>query len=325
MSGHDVEIVPYRSYGTSRFLFLRGRVMAARGLAGAPDQTSWRNLTDSWRRFETDEIPGARVSALWRDSSAILTCDAEGYFAASVEIGATNVSGWQDVALQLVDPPLPDIAATAHVLVPAATATFGVISDLDDTVVESNVGNRFELLRTIALGNASTRIPVEGVAQFYAALRDGPSGADDNPIFYVSGGPWNLYDVYHDFLALQKIPAGPILLADFGLNTDLFIHPPHQVHKKEKIDHILATYPALPLVLIGDSGEEDPEIYLDIVRAHPGRVKLVMIRAVGALTQARMDRIGEDVRAANAELVILRTAADAVREAASHGLIPLSS
>ena len=100
-------------------------------------------------------------------------------------------------------------------LVPAPQAQFGVISDIDDTVVHSNVTSKLRMILTVALSNARTRKPFKGVAAFYRALHAGV-----NPVFYVSKSPWNLYAPLVEYLEVQGLPLGPLLLRDFGFRTE---------------------------------------------------------------------------------------------------------
>src|SRR5690606_25328263 len=150
------------------------------------------------------------------------------------------------------------VVATGRALVPPATARFGVISDIDDTVLWTNARNRLRMIAMLMRTNAHTRKPFKGVSAFYRALRDGASGDEGNPIFYVSSSPWNLYVPLVDFLDAQGVPHGPLLLKDYGDHT-LFAANEHGTHKSAAIERIFATYPRLSFVLIGDSGEQDPE------------------------------------------------------------------
>lgn len=320
-----VRIIPYRSYGTTSRLFLRARVLADPPLTPVTgNESRWRNLAHALQRLESDEIAGAVVRANVAGKATELRTDDEGYIVGEFPIDvAPPDSGWFDVPLTLEEPKLsPQVMANAAVLIPPGDAEYGVISDLDDTVIQSNVTSKLSMLRTVLFGNARSRTPFEGVAHFYRALRAGSSGEKRNPIFYVSGGPWNFYDVYEEFLAVQEVPPGPILLADFGIAAELFIHPEHQLHKKEKITHIVETYPELSFVLIGDSGEQDPEIYLDVVRQHPGRVKVIYIRDVTAGSRAAaLKELGEQAGAAGADLVVVTGTAEAMADAVKRGLI----
>jgi phosphatidate phosphatase APP1 len=122
-----------------------------------------------------------------------------GYF--RVEMTVKAEPGWNEVELELLRK--PEIRATARVLVPAREARSGIISDIADTVVYSNVLSKWRMILTLAFSNARTRKPFKGVAAFYRALHRGV-----NPVFYVSKSPWNLYAPLVEFLGLQGLPLG---------------------------------------------------------------------------------------------------------------------
>jgi phosphatidate phosphatase APP1 len=229
--------------------------------------------------------------------------------------------GWHTVSLELADPPndVP-VTATAHILAPAPTATFGVVSDMDDTVLQSEVTSFLRAARMVLLENALTRLPFPGVAAFYRALERGATGAEANPIFYVSSSPWNLYDVIDGFLEAQRIPAGPLLLRDWDFGR---LSERHGRHKGLVIREIFDAYPELPFLLVGDSGQEDPEIYAELVRERPGRVKAVYIRNVTPHAErlARIEALAREIAAAGSTLVLADDTLAVARHAAMHGWI----
>ena len=96
---------------------------------------------------------------------------------------------------------------------PSQGARFGVISDIDDTVVTSNVTSKLRMILTVALTNARTRKPFKGVAAFYRALHAGV-----NPVFYVSKSPWNLYAPIVEYLEVQGLPRGTVDAARLRLS-----------------------------------------------------------------------------------------------------------
>jgi phosphatidate phosphatase APP1 len=171
----------------------------------------------------------------------------------------------------------------------------------------------------VLLENARTRLPFAGVAAFYRALANGQGGAK-NPIFYVSSSPWNLYDVIAGFLEAERIPAGPLLLRDWDLGPSMFRNAGH---KARLIGEILETFPGLPFILIGDSGQEDPEIYADVVAANPNRVLAVYIRSVEPrLERAEaIGRLTERVAAAGSTLVLADDTLTVASHASAHGWI----
>jgi phosphatidate phosphatase APP1 len=320
-------IVPYMSYGTTGQLTVRGRVLKDEGFV-SPDQghSGWRNLVELYKRLGSDEVPGARLCARIEGAEHEIVADDAGYFHAEFRLRQRLAGvGWHTVALRLLEPaPAAGQAAQAEarVLVPPATARFGVISDIDDTILWSNVTNKLRMLKMLAVSNAHTRKPFKGVAAFYRALHEGAAGAEGNPLFYVSSSPWHLYTPLVDFFQSQGIPPGPLLLKELGVRS-LFGAGRHQEHKLGNIEQILGTYPQLPFVLIGDSGQEDPEIYKEVVLRHPGRIRTIYIRNVDpdpARIEA-IDRLIAQVRASGAQLVLAPDSEYAAAHAAGEGLI----
>ena len=322
-----IQLVGYRSYGTAERVLVLGRVLQNEGIhAPIAMQSRWRNLVASLRRIESDPLPFARVRArLAGDESrraAELVADDEGFLRHWMVTDAPlPAPGWHSLSLTLADPPNGiDVSATARVITPAPTATFGVVSDMDDTVLQSEVTSFLRAARTVLLENALTRLPFPGVAAFYRALDKGGTGAEANPIFYVSSSPWNLYDVIDGFLEAQRIPTGPLLLRDWDLGR---LTERHARHKHTVIREILETYPALPFLLIGDSGQEDPEIYTELVRAYPGRIRAVYIRNVTPQAErtTRIQTLAREVAASGSTLVLADDTLAAARHAAMHGWI----
>ena len=317
------EILPYRGHGTTRELFLKGRVLEEAGITGAGrDDAMWKNVVNTARRFASDEVAGARLRASFRGLQVETTTDVEGFFEVHFRLPEPldGVAQWYQVEMDLLSPPSPGggrVRSTGEVLVPHG-ARFGVISDLDDTVVRSSATNVLKMAWIVLRNNAHTRLPFEGVAAFYRALQVGPDGESFNPIYYVSSSPWNIYDVLEDFLDVHGVPAGPLFLKDWSLS----VLNEHRALKLEVIRAILCTYQELPFVLIGDSGEEDPEIYLQTVREHPGRVRAIYIRDVtSADRDAEVRTIADEARGLGTQMIPVPDTATAAEHAASVGLI----
>jgi phosphatidate phosphatase APP1 len=202
-------------------------------------------------------------------------------------------------------------------------AKLGVISDLDDTVVQTGATDARSLFRSVFLANARTRLPFPGVATLYRALQDGADGDQNNPVFYVSSSPWNLYDVLSELLALREMPEGPIMLRDWGLSERELLPTSHGAHKMEAIRDIVELYPTLPFVLIGDSGQEDPEIYREVVSRYPSRILAIYIRSVTP-DSARAERIralGREVSEARSELLLAEDSSEVAAHALDRGWI----
>jgi phosphatidate phosphatase APP1 len=316
-----VELHAFRGYGTPSRLLLRGRVLRSSGLVRARlGDSMLDNLRNTFHRFESDEVPGALVVARAGGAEVEIRADEEGFFDVTLDLPAPldDPRVWEPVDLELLEPPAPGgvTHATGHVLVPRE-AQYAVVSDLDDTVLHSNATSLWQMAKLTLLHNAHTRLPFEGVAGFYQALQRGRDGEAYNPVFYVSNSPWNLYDLLEDFLDLHGIPRGPMFLRDWSLRT----LRAGERHKLAAIQALLATYPDLKVVLIGDSGERDPEIYRQVVVRHPGRVLAVYVRDVDPERHAAVTAIAAELAGHDVDLVLSPDTEVARRHALDRGLI----
>ena len=311
-------IAAYRGYGGGGRVLVLGRVLQNEGLVEAdPSHSRLRNFLAMLKRLESDPLPHAAVQARWPGGTRALVADDEGFIREWLEIDTGQRTGWASLTLELE---AAGGSTEAMYLVPAPTAAYGIISDMDDTVLQSHVTDFIRAAGMVLLENARTRLPFPGVAAFYRALEQGGSGHAANPIFYVSSSPWNLYDVIAEFLDAQRIPTGPLLLRDWDLGPSLLRNAGY---KTSVIREILATYPSLPFILIGDSAQEDPEIYADIVAEHPERILAVYIRNVRQQAEhsPAMRMLAERIAGAGSTLVLADDTLAAARHAAAHGWI----
>lgn len=325
-----IEIAAYRGYGSRQRVYLHGRVLARPGYSKpTPTDPIWRNVLNIYRRADSDAVPFAKVQLSLGNSRRSVDADDEGFFGDWLELPAGSVDGdgWIEAKLELLTPlPSADakpVSADASVLIPPGSARFGVISDIDDTVIQSRVSNFIQAVRTVMLGNALTRLPFEGVAEFYSALHAGMSGSENNPLFYVSSSPWNIYDIVEDFLTAQGIPHGPLLLRDWDFGPGALRSRRHHFHKGDAIREILASYPALPFILIGDSSQQDPEIYHRVVHDFPERIIGVYIRDVVRTPgrTAAISALANEVDAAGSTLLLVQDTFAAATHAAGRGWI----
>jgi phosphatidate phosphatase APP1 len=273
-----VQVAAYRSFGTAQGALVRGRVLEASVLERSlPRDSSWRNFRRMLRRFSSNEVPDVSVRAQLGLNSAEGLTDDEGYFDVTLQAPELEGAGeWKTAEVQVVAAPvrgLQPARATAEILVPSQDAELGIISDIDDTVLQTHVTQTLKMLWVTLVGSPYTRMPFEGTSELYRALVAGASGRANNPVFYVSKSPWNLYDFLVDFMDHHELPRGPLLLRDIGLHE-----APPLDHKSAAVESLLQTYPGLPFILIGDSGERDPDIYLETARRHPQRVRAIYIR-----------------------------------------------
>ena len=160
------------------------------------------------------------------------------------------------------------------------TDGLSVISDIDDTVKVSNVGDHKGLLeQTFLLEFAAA----PGMAALYREW-----STDDTGFHFVSSSPWQLYDPLREFLDRDGFPWAsfslkPVRFRDETL-VDLF--KKGTATKPAAIEKILDRYPDREFVLVGDSGEQDPEVYAYLLRNRPDQIRKIYIRNV---TQENLD------------------------------------
>jgi phosphatidate phosphatase APP1 len=276
-------LAAYAGYCDAHGARLSGRVLANRPWGGPlEDDRWWQNLLNTWRRWESDEIPFADVTIRHQEQEVTVKGDEEGYYSANFQIQRGEHAGlvWSAAEARVAADDREPITASHDIMIPPERAAFGVISDLDDTVIHTGITSILLAAKLTFLENARTRKPLEGVAGLYQALQRGTFGIATNPIFYISSSPWNLHDLLVDFLRLNDIPAGPLLLRDFGIDRDKFFKESGHDQKLVKALELLDSYPDLPFILIGDSGQEDPSIYARVAQQRPGRVTAIYIRDV---------------------------------------------
>ena len=326
-----IKIQPYRGYGTADRLYLKGRVLEDRGITPAGESDSpWQNFINMWKRMASREVPHAKLVARFQGQEQEVVADEEGMFEVWVEPKQPlpPEKHWHSITLELREPRSKQqegtVRATGQVLVPLPTANFAVISDIDDTVLQTGAPDRAQMLRNALVSNARTRLPLPGVAAFYRALHAGQSGHDGNPLLYVSNSPWNLYDLLVEFFDLHDIPIGPVLfLRNWGVYKDELLPTDHRKYKLPVIRQMVDLYADLPFILIGDSSEADPEIYYEIVQRYPGRVLAIYIHDVGKDLErpAAIRALAEQVVEAGSTLVLAENSLILARHAARQGWI----
>ena len=344
-----VQILPYRGFGNSKEFYLKGRVLSDRerkpttrdikdaessqsSTAASPQKTKehkervWRNVLATYRRFNSVEVSRAVVRVTFGNETHDVLTNSDGFF----ELHLANnqpatADPWREIKLELLSPKTSakdPVTSTALAIVPPATARFGIISDIDDTIILSHATSLLKVAYTTFLSSAHGRVAFPGVGAFYRALQTGTNDREFNPIFYVSSGPWNLYDLLVDFMELNQIPLGPIMLQDYGLAEKQFISASHRDHKLAQIRKLLETYPDLPFILIGDSGQHDPEIYRKVLEEVPARIKAIYIRDVTPDTRdAEVRKLAEEVKQHGGELILVQNSLEAAKHAVERGFI----
>ncbi len=155
-----------------------------------------------------------------------------------------------------------------------------IVSDIDDTIKHTQVRDRRQmLLNTFARPFAA----VPGMAPWYFQIAQVAQREQPVAFHYVSSAPWALTSALEGFLGAQAFPAGSLHLRAFSLRPQaLMSKGASSAHKHATIERLLSEQPRRRFVLVGDSGEQDPEIYGAITQRHPTRIAAILVRDVTA-------------------------------------------
>ena len=248
----------------------------ARGLGLAESATESRIFKQRARWFLVDNERGKQIGVSLSDGETLGPSGPNGHLVGELTLrrrtaGTEPASFWLDYAAVL--PRGDDRVFRGESLFVTAEG-LSVISDIDDTVKVSQVTDKAALLTNTFL-KPFTAAP--GMAEAYRHL------ATAGAVFhYVSSSPWQLYPALRDFMDAADLPRGSFHLRSFRLKDQSFLNlfKSSRETKPPVIEGLLTTYPKRDFILIGDSGEQDPEIYGAIARRYPGRIRHIYIRRV---------------------------------------------
>lgn len=327
---HNIEsiiIVPYRSYGTATHLYIKGRVLDNKPLEITKDQSFFNTIADAWQQFDTYEMPDIEVTVTIGDINLTVKTDSDGYFLFDITLQEdisrySDNEGWVTFTLDINNAAKrPETIFKGEFLIPEAEADYGVISDIDDTLLTTGVTSflKWKVIRNSFFVNAFRRMPLEGAPGLYTKLHKGIEGKEKNPVFYLSNSPWNLYQYLQLFLDYNGFPKGPVLLRSF---SSFFkrLTASEKPHKQKEIINLLNTYPKLNFILIGDSGEHDATIYTDIAAQYPNRILCIYLRSVNHRRKmARVKSIVDSFR--TTQVLLVETSQQAEEHARAGGFI----
>ncbi|WP_017732866.1 App1 family protein [Nafulsella turpanensis] len=317
-------ILPYYGFGNDHYVFLKGRVLENEKVKEKKEGASTlEHLKNTYKRFESDEIPDIKVKGSFAGQEQEVKTDDEGFFEFEFRFDhpIDYAQHGYELKLQLLETKTEEDEkeAKGYIFVPDKDAEYGVISDIDDTVLVSRVTHFMAKLKLLLLKDATERSPFPGIAAFLRALRRGSDDKGKNALFFVSGSEWNLYDLLINFFRFHDVPEGPLLLRDRGTRFDKgSFETSERNYKQHKIRHILRTYPHLKFICIGDSGQHDPEIYQKVLEEFPGQIMGIYIRDVSPEKRDReVHRIARQVKEKGAEMVLAEETLSAVEHALS--------
>jgi phosphatidate phosphatase APP1 len=280
--GYDrkVRVLAYAGYRNDLVARLKGRVVRYEKPLDAGEGLLTR-LYAMMEIYNSNELAGVPVRCEAYGHVYDGITDAEGYFDFEVPViqALPASTTWEHVTISTPSHAAQQASAKVPVLAPGRAGNWGIISDIDDTVVETGATDFVKNWRRVLVEQPHDRLAVPGASSLYQTIAQ--DHADPaRPFFYVSSSPWNLYGFIAEFMELNGIPHGPMFLKDYGIDRSQFIRKGHDEHKLDAIERVLSFYPSLRFILIGDNGQRDVSVYAKVVTDCPGRVAAVFIRDV---------------------------------------------
>jgi phosphatidate phosphatase APP1 len=267
--GWRVTVVPYTGYGAPGWVRVMGRVMVNRPEAAPRRRRSRKpRKLRGWRSFATVSAQDApfEVEVDGRRHEAV--ADRGGFI--DTVVPADLEPGWRTV--RLTSGGCAPVEAPVRIVDPAAR--FGVVSDIDDTVMVTALPRPFLAAWNTFVLDEQARAAVPGMAVLYERLVNACPGA---PVFYLSTGAWNVAPALNRFLNRHLYPTGPLLLTDWGPQKDRLFRSGRE-HKAAALRRLAEEFPWIRWLLIGDDGQHDPEIYSTFAASRPRHVAAVAIR-----------------------------------------------
>lgn len=320
-------IYPYRSYGYNGKIILQGRVLEKEKVVHGESNgnSTWTKLWRLYKRYESDEVPHAKLNVTFKGKSIDIITDDEGYFKKVIDYQTNELNQWERAKYTLLENPAEpgkEITAEGEIMIPRQDSDFGVISDVDDTIILSHALDPIKKLKTLSMNTAKNRVAFPGVAELYKALTHDQGNYYKNPLWFISGSSWNLYDLLDDFCHIKNIPKAPFQLRKLGVTKQQWVKTATIEYKMKEIRPVMNLMAPLPFILIGDSGQKDPEIYKKVVEEYPGRIKSIYIRDVSPPKRdKKVKKIARELKETGVDMILASDSLEAAKHALSRNWI----
>ena len=276
--GWREKVICYTGYGSTESIRVLGRVVLVpqRARGGIGKMTEDLIKRRGFRNFVSAACVRVPVTITVGDQTVAASTDRGGYI--DERIRNHNLTpGWQQVHVRS----RTSGAAAADVHVIADDVTFGVVSDIDDTIISTWLPRPMIAAWNSFIRDESARQSVPGMARMYTALLAEHPGS---PVVYISTGAWNTHGFLSRFLKKHGYPHGAMLLTDWGpTNTGWFRSG--MAHKADTLLQLTRDFPHIAWLLVGDDGQHDPMIYANFAHVAPDRVRAIAIRQLSAAEQ----------------------------------------
>jgi phosphatidate phosphatase APP1 len=263
-AGYTAMVIPYTGYGSTTWLRVLGRVLLTRHGPRRLEPTGARG----WRSFTGVPVEDAVVRVDVGSGSHTVNADRSGIIDTVIEVDLSP--GWHRIELSAES--TPPVGADVFVVDPETR--FGLVSDVDDTVMVTALPRPLLAAWHTFVVNEHARATTPGMPVLYERLISRHGGA---PVIYLSTGAWNVAPTLTRFLSRNLYPTGCLLLTDWGPTADRWFRS-GRAHKRGALERLAGEFPQIKWLLVGDDGQHDEAIYTDFLKRHPDNVTAVCIR-----------------------------------------------
>jgi phosphatidate phosphatase APP1 len=264
-AGQTAVVIPYTGYGSTTWVRVLARVLLSRDQQRPEVEPAGAR---GWRSFTSVPVENAEVVVTIGGQTSTVTADRSGIVDAVVP--ADLEPGWQRLGLS-VEGSAP---VYADVFVVGPETTFGLVSDIDDTVMVTALPRPMLAAWHTFVVNEHARSSTPGMPVLYERLLAQHPGA---PVVYLSTGAWNVAPTLTRFLSRNLYPPGALLLTDWGPTADRWFRS-GQEHKRNNLLRLAEEFPQIKWLLVGDDGQHDEAIYGEFLQTHREKVRAVCIR-----------------------------------------------
>lgn len=267
----------YNCYGNSYELIVEGRVLTERSFKESKKKDSW--LSNAWENLGhliNDETKNTPITLEIDKEQYHAKTDDEGYFEFDVTHSKKSFKNQEPLELFLNNESI-SILSLARIL--NDKPQVGIISDFDDTLIVSEVTNKFKLLDNLFFKNYKQREVVAGMAERFKTILSKHDSNESLPFFIITGSPKQLDHNIRDFLDYHHFPPYMLITKKIhGKNSDPLFN---QVkYKQKKIEKLIALYPNVQWRCFGDSGEQDQKVYSLMAQKYPKHIQAIFIRNI---------------------------------------------
>lgn len=262
--GQRPTVSAFPGYGSQEWVRVLGRVLIVPPTRQRGDDTSVRG----WRSFAAVPVGYAQVAVKIEGVTHEVVVDRGGVL--DVVLPARLEPGWQTFTMTVEN---SDPIET-QIFIVADDVRFGVISDVDDTVMVTALPRPFVAAWNSFVVDEHARQPVPGMAVLLERLTHNQSSA---PVIYLSTGAWNVAPTLQRFLQRHLFPSGSLLLTDWGPTHDRWFRSGRD-HKEENLRRLAREFPDIKWILLGDDGQHDDDLYTEFTSEFPDHVSAVGIR-----------------------------------------------